>query len=94
MPDLYRGNQADKDLDMRPAHHEPECPESQAASRFDIFRTEPTLRIPKVGVEYLTTNDTLLAPGHYFYAPYEAGSAGPLIFDHHGVSAPSINCAK
>jgi hypothetical protein len=90
-PDLYVGNQADKDLDMRPAKHEPEVSDEEALLRFDRYRTEPSFRIPRVTVEHVTQETEKLAPGYYFYAPYEAGAAGPYIFDQEGVSRLSLH---
>jgi len=89
-PDLYRGNQADKDLDMRPAKHEPEVSDEEALLRFDRYRTEPSFRVPRVSIEQVTQEKEKLATGYYFYAPYEAGAAGPYIFDQEGVSNLSL----
>lgn len=83
---LYRGNQADKDLDMRPLGHEPEVSAEEAELRFDTYRSEPYFRVPKVLVEHITDDRTKLTPGYYFYGPYQAGEAGPLIFDQDGAS--------
>lgn len=84
--DLSRGNQADKDLDMRPSKHEPEVSAEEVELRFDTYQTEPTFRVPKVLVEHITNDRAKLTPGYYFYGPYEAGESGPLIFDQDGVS--------
>jgi len=89
-PDLYHGNQADKDLDMRPAKHEPEVLEEEALLRFDRYRTEPSFRVPRVSIEHVTQEKEKLAAGYYFYAPYEAGAAGPYIFDQEGVSSLAL----
>jgi len=89
-PDLYRGNQADEDLDMRPAKHEPEVSDEEALLRFDKYRTEPSFRVPRVSIEHITQEKEKLAPGYYFFAPYEAGAAGPHIFDQEGVSRLSL----
>jgi hypothetical protein len=84
--DLKRGNQADKDLDMRPSRHEPDLSDEDIATRLDRYHTEPSFAVPKVNIEIRTDDASKLAPGYYFYGPYEAGAAAPYIFDADGVS--------
>jgi len=76
---------------MRPAKHEPEVSDDEALLRFDRYRTEPSFRVPRVSVKQVTQEKEKLTPGHYFYAPYEAGAAGPYIFDQEGVSRLSMS---
>jgi len=89
--DLYHGNHADKDLDMRPSKHEPEISEEEVDARFDTFVTEPTFKTPKITVHNITEDRSQLAAGYYFYGPYETGAAAPQVFDQDGVRSNDHN---
>jgi len=82
--DFYHGNHADKDLDMRPSKHEPEISEEEVDLKFNTFVTEPTFKTPKITIHNITEDRSQLAPGYYFYGPYETGAAGPQVFDQDG----------
>lgn len=80
------GNNEDKTLEAKPPEVEAKLDPAVAVARFDFFVTEPTFRPAKIEVEYVTQDESKLAPGYYFVAPFDCGTIGPQIFDQNGVS--------